>query len=139
MYINVESTGPPVPLLSTNAAVKPWKPLMVSSTRLKKITGESMGRVTARKRRHAPAPSTAAASYSSVGTCLSPARKITMGAPNCQIASTISVSSAQSGSLTQGSPSTPNRARNELNAPSRLNMLTQTMASATLPPSSDGR
>ncbi len=33
------------------------------------------------------APSTSAASYSSRGTCLRPARKITIGAPNCQTVS----------------------------------------------------
>jgi hypothetical protein len=55
------------------------------------------------------------------------------------MASTISVSSAQDGSLTQGLPSMPKRPRKPLKAPSRLNMFTQTMASATLPPMSEGR
>ena len=61
---------------------------MVSSTRLKKMTGDSIGSVMLQNWRHWPAPSTDAASYSSAGICLRPARKITIGAPNCQIAST---------------------------------------------------
>lgn len=57
---------------------------MVSSSTLKNSTGEIIGRVMLQNLRQGPAPSTSAASYSSLGTCLRPARKITIGAPNCQ-------------------------------------------------------
>lgn len=57
---------------------------MVSSRTLKNSTGEIIGRVMLQNLRQALAPSTFAASYSSLGTCLRPARKITIGAPNCQ-------------------------------------------------------
>lgn len=60
---------------------------MVSSSTLKKRTGEIIGRVMFQNCRSLPAPSTSAASYSSRGTCFRPARKMTMGAPNCQTVS----------------------------------------------------
>ncbi len=60
---------------------------MVSSSTLKNSTGEIIGSVMFQNRRKGPAPSISAASYSSCGTCLSPARKMTIGAPNCQTVS----------------------------------------------------
>src|SRR4051794_4068172 len=49
---------------------------------MKSITGRRPGRVTLRNDRHTPAPSSAAASYSSVLMPLRPARKITVLSPD---------------------------------------------------------
>ena len=73
-----------------------WNAPIRPSSRLKKITGDSIGRVTARNRWNAPAPSISAASYSSFGICFSPARKITIVAPNCHTASRIIAGSTSS-------------------------------------------
>ena len=52
--------GPPP--VTMNAWVNTMKPVIVCITRLKKVTGESSGRVIRKKRDHEPAPSMAAAS-----------------------------------------------------------------------------
>jgi hypothetical protein len=57
---------------------------MIPTTRLKKITGLTMGTTTLKKRRIAPAPSMFAASSSVTGTLCSPARKMTNCGPMVQ-------------------------------------------------------
>ncbi|GAB3973322.1 hypothetical protein GCM10027615_36410 [Plantactinospora veratri] len=54
--------GPPRPPLTMNAGVNAWKAWIVSSTRLNRMIGESIGSVTDRNVRQVPEPSTAAAS-----------------------------------------------------------------------------
>jgi hypothetical protein len=105
---------------------------------LKKITGESIGRVTLRNFRHGPAPSTDAASYSSPGICFSPARKITIGAPNCHTASRIIIGRMSDGMPTQPPMLMPNRLRLESTGPSVVNIARHTIAMLTLAPMRDG-
>ena len=68
----VESMGPPCPPDTMYACVKDWNALIICMTRLKKMMGDSAGRVMEMNRRTFPAPSTCAASYYSCGICFSP-------------------------------------------------------------------
>src|SRR3954466_53268 len=97
----VESDGPPLPPETTNAWVNDWNAWMICSTRLKKMIGDSNGSVMLRNCRAFDAPSTAAASWYIGGSGRSPARKITIGAPNVHTFSTIRVDSAVLGSEIQ--------------------------------------
>lgn len=63
------------------ACVKTWNTPIVPMIRLKKMYGVSIGSVTWRNRLSRPAPSIAAASYSSSGMLLRPASQISMLAP----------------------------------------------------------
>jgi hypothetical protein len=105
---------------------------------LKNSTGDSSGSVTCQNVRNRPAPSSAAASNISAGICLSPARKITIGAPNCQAANSTKVPSAVDGSAIQLLPPMPTSPSRPLIAPALPNRVCHTMAIATLPPRSDG-
>ncbi len=74
--------------------------------------GEMFGSVTYRKRCHAPAPSSSAASYCSLGTSSSAAMKMTMRSPMPHTASRVSAGLDQCGSVNQpgvGRPRLPSR------------------------------
>src|SRR5262245_40209370 len=75
----VEFIGPP--FVATNAVVKTRSAPISPTTRLKKTVGESIGSVTLRNPCQALAPSISDASYSSVGTPCSPARKMIIVLP----------------------------------------------------------
>src|SRR6478735_12644913 len=111
---------------------------MVSISRLKKITGESMGQVMLKNLRTGPAPSIDAASYNSPGICLRPARKITIGAPNCHTVRRMNI-----GMVIEGLPTQPPRLILIFNepwstGPESPNMAFQTMAMETDAPIRDG-
>lgn len=61
---------------STWGSVKLCRPVTVQTMRAKRMIGRIIGTVIRKKVRTGPAPSTRAASYSSVGMVCSPARKI---------------------------------------------------------------
>ena len=62
-----------------------------------------------------------------------------MGAPNVHTCSRINVPNAVSGSETHPAPWTPNTSSTALTSPSEPKILRHKIATATLPPSSDGR
>ena len=64
---------------------------------------------------------------------------MTIGEPNFQTFSRISVPSAESGSETQPWPSMPKQRQHWLTRPSVPKICRHRIAIATLPPSSDGR
>ena len=88
--------------------------------------------------RQGPAPSTDAASYSSVGTCLSPARKMTIGAPNCQTVSRMSIGIVRDGSPTQPPASKPKNCWTWSTMPLSMNIAFHTIAMETEAPISEG-
>jgi len=100
-------------------------------TRLKKITGEIIGRVTNQSLGNGPAPSIMAASYSSVGTPCSAARYRTMPPPTPHILMTMKAGSAQVRSKSQAGPGIPTSARMRLMTPaSGLSSNSHIMATA---------
>ncbi|GFJ85933.1 hypothetical protein Phou_101130 [Phytohabitans houttuyneae] len=129
-----EPLGPP----TMYADVKTWNALMVSSSRLKKTTGEIIGSVMERNRRHRPAPSTCAASCSSTGTCLRPARKMTIGAPSCQAPSSTSISREKSGLPAHPPVLMPTARSARSTTASSVKRAFHTIARLTLAPISDG-
>ena len=74
--VSVACPGPPP--VSAYTWSKSLIPPMTDSIRLMVNAGASNGRVTDQKRRTGPAPSIAAASWISLGTDWSPARKMTV-------------------------------------------------------------
>ena len=104
------------------------------------MMGDSCGRVMAVNCFHLPAPSTLAASYNSRGIWRRPARKMTIGEPNCHTCRAISVQLAVSGFAIQDIDEfAPNRFNSALNRPSEPNTIFHGTATATEPPSMDGR
>ncbi|CNL33465.1 Uncharacterised protein [Mycobacterium tuberculosis] len=66
----------------TKIVSKTWNPTMVSITSTKNTTGLRRGRVMCQNDFHPLAPSISAASCTSAGCALSPARKISIEYPN---------------------------------------------------------
>ncbi len=86
--------------------------LMIPMMRQRKIDGRNRGSVIRPNRRPAPAPSIAAASWSSRGIDWSPASRITMKKPTiCQMAATMTAGMAQSGESRKGIPRSTTPAR----------------------------
>ena len=91
-----------VPPASTNCWVKTLKSQIVESTTRMPKTGRSIGKVTDQKTRHGPAPSTRAASCSSLGTLFRPASTLTaMNGNECQTTTRVRIEKNSSGSLNQ--------------------------------------
>src|SRR5690625_2190196 len=90
---------------------------MESTITLKNIAEEIIGRVMVQDLRNAPAPSNEATSYSSRGTFLSAARKITIVPLTAHNDISTIDGLIQSGSTSHCGPEIPNGRRNSLMAP----------------------
>ena len=102
------------------------------STAPSRIVGFISGRVMLANVRHLPAPSTAAASLSSVGMACRPARKMIIRVPMLrQIVMIISAGRANLVSCSQSGPSMPKTASSEFSRPSSCRMYRQTTETAT--------
>src|SRR6478735_3470201 len=118
MRVDVELTGPPSVI--TRMMSNDWNELSTEVTVRKKTIGESIGRVTDRKRQSAPAPSTLAASYKSRGMLCSPARKMTVAKPSVfQFETMMTAGIAHWGSRNQFGESSPTQPSIDLIMPKR--------------------
>jgi hypothetical protein len=79
-----------------------------------------------------------AASYRSAGICFRPARKITIGAPNCQTVSRMNIGMVMAGLPTQPPRLIPKKDRPWSTGPASPNMAFQTIAMDTDAPIRDG-
>src|SRR3954462_10424233 len=117
---------------ATAAWVKYWRVWITPVTAANISTGEIVGMVMWRNRRHAFAPSRQAASYSSPGTLSSPARKMIMMSPTPHRESDTRPGLDQLGSLNQSGPLIPTSLRTLFTGPvAGLSRKTNAIVAAT--------
>ncbi len=90
---------------------------MIPVTTAKRTIGAMVGSVMWRNRCHGEAPSSAAASYCSLGTSSSAAMKMTMRSPTPHTARTVRAGLDQDASLNQEGAGRPAASRSELTGP----------------------
>ena len=123
----------------TKALVKDWKELINCMMRLKNNDGVIKGRVMAKNSFVFDAPSMRQASYSSLGICFNPARKITIEDPKDQTTSKLIVNNAYFGCSRKGIAGIPIFPRTVFTRPVRENMNRHKMDMETLAPKIEGK